>query len=88
MLAITRQGPTSSPSCFRAPTRSPSTTRVRPDSARRHGEHGLRGHHRELLFRFRVTEALYELRAMVILHEMAHMWFGDLVTMRWWDDLG
>jgi len=26
-------------------------------------------------------------RANVILHEMAHMWFGDLVTMRWWDDL-
>ena len=30
---------------------------------------------------------MYELRATVILHEMAHMWFGDLVTMRWWDDL-
>jgi len=30
---------------------------------------------------------MYELRAMVILHEMAHMWFGDLVTMRWWNDL-
>ena len=30
---------------------------------------------------------MHELRAMVILHEMAHMWFGDLVTMRWWDDL-
>jgi aminopeptidase N len=28
-----------------------------------------------------------ELRAMVLLHEMAHMWFGDIVTMRWWDDL-
>jgi len=28
-----------------------------------------------------------ELRAVVLLHEMAHMWFGDLVTMRWWDDL-
>ncbi|MBW4040872.1 MAG: aminopeptidase N [Acidobacteria bacterium] len=26
-------------------------------------------------------------RADVVLHEMAHMWFGDLVTMRWWDDL-
>jgi aminopeptidase N len=34
-----------------------------------------------------VTEAVYEERAMVILHEMAHMWFGDLVTMKWWDDL-
>ena len=41
----------------------------------------------QLLFRSRVTQAQYELRAMVILHEMAHMWFGDLVTMKWWDDL-
>jgi aminopeptidase N len=40
-----------------------------------------------LLFRSRVTEMMYELRALVILHEMAHMWFGDLVTMKWWDDL-
>jgi aminopeptidase N len=39
------------------------------------------------LFRSRVTAAMHELRADVILHEMAHMWFGDLVTMRWWDDL-
>ena len=28
-----------------------------------------------------------EVRALVLLHEMAHMWFGDMVTMRWWDDL-
>jgi aminopeptidase N len=41
----------------------------------------------QLLFRSRVTDTMYEVRAMVILHEMAHMWFGDLVTMRWWDDL-
>jgi aminopeptidase N len=41
----------------------------------------------QLLFRSRVTPAMHELRAMVILHEMAHMWFGDLVTMQWWDDL-
>jgi aminopeptidase N len=41
----------------------------------------------QFLFRSRVTDAMYELRSMVILHEMAHMWFGDLVTMRWWDDL-
>jgi aminopeptidase N len=34
-----------------------------------------------------VTDASYERRAETILHEMAHMWFGDLVTMRWWDDL-
>jgi aminopeptidase N len=39
------------------------------------------------LFRGQVTEAERESRANTILHEMAHMWFGDLVTMRWWDDL-
>ena len=33
------------------------------------------------------TRAFYEFRCSVILHEMAHMWFGDLVTMKWWDDL-
>ncbi|KUF14768.1 aminopeptidase N [Streptomyces silvensis] len=41
----------------------------------------------EFIFRGRVTQASYERRANVILHEMAHMWFGDLVTMQWWDDL-
>jgi aminopeptidase N len=41
----------------------------------------------QLLFRSKVTGTLHELRASVILHEMAHMWFGDLVTMKWWDDL-
>jgi aminopeptidase N len=40
-----------------------------------------------LIFRSKVTDTMYELRATVILHEMAHMWFGDLVTMKWWDDL-
>ncbi|HWB67606.1 MAG TPA: aminopeptidase N [Mycobacteriales bacterium] len=40
-----------------------------------------------LIFRSRTTRASYERRATVILHEMAHMWFGDLVTMSWWDDL-
>jgi aminopeptidase N len=39
------------------------------------------------VFRSRVTEAYRESRAETIMHEMAHMWFGDLVTMRWWDDL-
>ncbi|MBD0321942.1 MAG: aminopeptidase N, partial [Aldersonia sp.] len=39
------------------------------------------------VFRGAATEAQYEARANTILHEMAHMWFGDLVTMRWWDDL-
>lgn len=41
----------------------------------------------EFVFRGNVTQASYERRANVILHEMAHMWFGDLVTMQWWDDL-
>jgi aminopeptidase N len=39
------------------------------------------------IFRSRVTDPLREGRAATILHEMAHMWFGDLVTMRWWNDL-
>lgn len=39
------------------------------------------------VFRGAATEAQREARANTILHEMAHMWFGDLVTMRWWDDL-
>jgi aminopeptidase N len=41
----------------------------------------------DYVFRSRVTDARYERRATTVLHEMAHMWFGDLVTMRWWDDL-
>ncbi len=41
----------------------------------------------DYIFRSRVTEARREYRADTILHEMAHMWFGDLVTMKWWDDL-
>ena len=44
-------------------------------------------HHEYMIFRSRVTEAEREDRANTILHEMAHMWFGDLVTTRWWDDL-
>ncbi len=39
------------------------------------------------IFRSQVTDFEFEQRANTILHEMAHMWFGDLVTMRWWDDL-
>jgi aminopeptidase N len=39
------------------------------------------------LFRAPPTAAERGIRAVVLLHEMAHMWFGDLVTMRWWDDL-
>ena len=41
----------------------------------------------EYLFRSRTTNAAYEARDNTILHELAHMWFGDLVTMTWWDDL-
>ncbi|WP_460465869.1 aminopeptidase N [Arthrobacter pigmenti] len=39
------------------------------------------------IFRSKVTDAMVERRAITILHELAHMWFGDLVTMRWWNDL-
>jgi aminopeptidase N len=44
-------------------------------------------HHESYVFRSKVTRATYEQRANTVLHEMAHMWFGDLVTMKWWDDL-
>ncbi|BCJ31990.1 aminopeptidase N [Actinocatenispora sera] len=44
-------------------------------------------HRDELLYRSAVTDAELETRAAIVAHEMAHMWFGDLVTMRWWDDL-
>jgi aminopeptidase N len=43
--------------------------------------------HERYVFRSRVTRSERELRAGTILHEMAHMWFGNLVTMRWWNDL-
>ncbi|WP_353988055.1 aminopeptidase N [Ruicaihuangia caeni] len=39
------------------------------------------------VFRSKVTDAVKERRVVTILHELAHMWFGDLVTMKWWDDL-
>ncbi|PZP15454.1 MAG: aminopeptidase N [Brachybacterium faecium] len=39
------------------------------------------------VFRSDVSDAIRERRDLTILHELAHMWFGDLVTMRWWDDL-
>ena len=44
-------------------------------------------HHESYVFRSKVTRAAYEQRANTVLHELAHMWFGDLVTMKWWDDL-
>ncbi len=39
------------------------------------------------IFRSKVTDRMYLNRANTILHEMAHMWFGNMVTMSWWDDL-
>lgn len=39
------------------------------------------------VFRSKVTDAVKERRVVTVLHELAHMWFGDLVTMRWWNDL-
>jgi aminopeptidase N len=39
------------------------------------------------VFRGQVTDAVRERRVVTILHELAHMWFGDLVTMKWWNDL-
>ncbi|MEV8533048.1 aminopeptidase N [Streptomyces sp. NPDC051211] len=41
----------------------------------------------EFIYRSAVTDTERQTRAMVISHEMAHMWFGDLVTLRWWDDI-
>ncbi|WP_097887243.1 aminopeptidase N [Streptomyces sp. st140] len=41
----------------------------------------------EFVYRSAVTDAERQTRAMVIAHEMAHMWFGDLVTLTWWDDI-
>ncbi|MGL5856813.1 MAG: aminopeptidase N [Angustibacter sp.] len=41
----------------------------------------------QYVFRSKVSQARVERRALTLLHELAHMWFGDLVTMRWWDDL-
>jgi aminopeptidase N len=40
----------------------------------------------EYIYRGAVTDTERARRASIITHEMAHMWFGDLVTMRWWDD--
>lgn len=39
------------------------------------------------VFSSKVTDALAERRVVTVLHELAHMWFGDYVTMKWWNDL-
>ncbi|MEV7086495.1 aminopeptidase N [Streptomyces sp. NPDC093085] len=41
----------------------------------------------EYVYRSAVTDNERQTRAMVVAHEMAHMWFGDLVTLTWWDDI-
>ncbi|NDR53933.1 aminopeptidase N [Actinomyces sp. 565] len=48
---------------------------------------GIVTHRDDYIFRSRPVQARVERRAETILHELAHMWFGDLVTMKWWDDL-
>jgi len=41
----------------------------------------------DYVFRSKTAQARIERRTVTILHELAHMWFGDLVTMKWWNDL-
>ncbi|MFG2036538.1 aminopeptidase N [Dactylosporangium sp. NPDC048998] len=48
---------------------------------------GLVNFREEFLFRARATDSERHRRFVVMAHEMAHMWFGDLVTLRWWDDV-
>ena len=43
--------------------------------------------HEDMIFKDEVGETKRCERALTILHELAHMWFGNLVTMEWWDDL-
>jgi len=88
VLAITRQGLDYYTEMFGMPYPFAKYDQVFvPDSAGAMENPGCVTITESLIFRSKVTEASYETRAMVILHEMAHMWFGDLVTMKWWDDL-
>ena len=41
----------------------------------------------QYVFESKVTDAYAERRVVTVLHELAHMWFGDYVTMKWWNDL-
>ena len=73
---------------FDPPTRSPSTTRSsRPSTTWARWRTPGVTFNEDYVFRAKVTEAIIERRALTILHELAHMWFGNLVTMRWWNDL-
>jgi len=88
VFAITRQGLDYYTDLFGMPYPFAKYDQVFvPDSAGAMENPGCVTISESLMFRSKVTEARYETRAMVILHEMAHMWFGDLVTMKWWDDL-
>ena len=86
---ITESASASSSGTSRSRTRSASTTRCSCPSTtaarwRTSAASPLRD---EYVFRSRATPASYQVRDDTILHELSHMWFGDLVTMRWWDDL-
>ena len=90
ILEITKQGFAFFERAVRpCPTRSPSTTRsfVPEFNAGAMENAGCVTFREDYVFRSKVTDARRDARANTILHEMAHMWFGDLVTMRWWDDL-
>ena len=89
LLTPQRRGLHSSRSSTASPTPSPSTIRfscpsTTPALWRTQAAVTFRD---QYIFRTRPTHAQLETRANTILHELAHMWFGDLVTMKWWNDL-